>query len=225
MIEGAVMNITEIQIERYGVWRNVSLAVPSAGLNVVYGPNEAGKTTLMRFIRSVLYGYGRQEPASSAARGDVIQDGSLVINADGASCRIRRVSRVGTRGLVSVMGLSREEPAEQLLAELLKNTDERLFEHVFAFGLQDLQELATLPDEQVAGRIYGLTLLPEGRKLLDVTKWAEADEFRLFNPNSEDGELADLLTRDDELSHALVQLDVQQETYRESCVQRTQARR
>lgn len=50
------MRITSLKIERFGVWENLSLPKISPGLNVFFGPNEAGKTTLMQFIRTCLYG-------------------------------------------------------------------------------------------------------------------------------------------------------------------------
>ena len=47
------MKITKIEVDRFGVWRQLALPVSGRGLTVFYGPNEAGKTTLWRFIRSI----------------------------------------------------------------------------------------------------------------------------------------------------------------------------
>ena len=55
------MRITGIEIERFGVWQNYKQALNRNGLTVFYGPNEAGKTTLLRFIRGLLYGYPPDE--------------------------------------------------------------------------------------------------------------------------------------------------------------------
>ena len=57
------MRITAFEIERFGVWEHLYLPKVSKGLNLFYGPNEAGKTTLMQFIRSSLYGCGQPERA------------------------------------------------------------------------------------------------------------------------------------------------------------------
>ena len=51
------MKFTELKIEGFGVWRELEIKGLSPGLNVFYGPNEAGKTTLMQFARAVLYGF------------------------------------------------------------------------------------------------------------------------------------------------------------------------
>ncbi len=57
------MRITSLKIERFGVWEGLSLPKVSRGVNVFYGPNEAGKTTLMQFIRTCLYGGADEERA------------------------------------------------------------------------------------------------------------------------------------------------------------------
>ena len=40
------MKITELDIDRFRIWRSLLLKLNPSGLNVIYGPNEAGKTTL-----------------------------------------------------------------------------------------------------------------------------------------------------------------------------------
>ncbi len=57
------MKISSLKIERFGVWEDLNLPKISRGLNVFFGPNEAGKTTLMQFIRTCLYGGGDEDRA------------------------------------------------------------------------------------------------------------------------------------------------------------------
>ena len=52
------MYISSLKIERFGVWADVRLNSFSEGLNVIYGPNGSGKTTVVRFISATLYGFG-----------------------------------------------------------------------------------------------------------------------------------------------------------------------
>ncbi len=54
------MKITEIQIKNFGKLRNINMR-PLAGLNVIYGENETGKSTMQRFITSMLFGLEKQE--------------------------------------------------------------------------------------------------------------------------------------------------------------------
>ncbi len=51
------MRIKEIQIDGFGVWTGLSVSSLPDTMTVFYGPNEAGKTTLMQFVRATLYGF------------------------------------------------------------------------------------------------------------------------------------------------------------------------
>src|SRR5437899_6726069 len=51
------MKIKSIDIDGFGVWHGLALEELSDYATVIYGPNEAGKTTLMQFVRAVLYGF------------------------------------------------------------------------------------------------------------------------------------------------------------------------
>ena len=50
------MRIKKIEIDGFGVWKGLTLEELSDQATVIHGPNEAGKTTLMQFVRAVLYG-------------------------------------------------------------------------------------------------------------------------------------------------------------------------
>ena len=56
------MNISEIHVDDFGAWHNLTLSeLESDERRFFYGPNEAGKTTLLNVIRTVLYGYSSQK--------------------------------------------------------------------------------------------------------------------------------------------------------------------
>ena len=50
------MRMAEFHIEGFGRFADVSFTDIPAGLSIVLGDNEAGKTTLLAFLRSVLFG-------------------------------------------------------------------------------------------------------------------------------------------------------------------------
>ena len=54
------MKITEIQIKNFGKLHNINMR-PLPGLNVIYGENEAGKSTMQKFITSMLFGLEKQQ--------------------------------------------------------------------------------------------------------------------------------------------------------------------
>jgi uncharacterized protein YhaN len=216
------MKIKAIQVGRFGVWQQLSLSVPSRGLALFYGPNEAGKTTLSRFIRSMLYGF---EPFAvelcDGTSRPVGWEGTLRVDVQGHEYEIHRIFDRGTRGLVSVVGTDREQPAESLLADLLQRTDESLFENVFAVGLNELQELATLQGDEVARHIYGLTLGPTGRKLLEATALVERERQAIFDAATRSGRLADLLEREQALREDIAARHAFREEHTELCRRRS----
>ncbi len=54
------MRITEIYIKSFGKLRGVKIT-PVDGVNIIYGENEAGKSTVMSFVLAMLYGVGKGE--------------------------------------------------------------------------------------------------------------------------------------------------------------------
>ena len=53
------MKITEIQIKNFGKLHNINVR-PLPGLNVIYGENETGKSTMQQFITGMLFGMEKQ---------------------------------------------------------------------------------------------------------------------------------------------------------------------
>jgi len=59
------MKIENIHVDGFGVWNDKTWGPLDPGLNVFHGPNETGKSTLMGFIRAMLFGFavsGTEEP-------------------------------------------------------------------------------------------------------------------------------------------------------------------
>lgn len=216
------MKITDIQIEQFGVWRQLALSLENDGLSVFYGPNEAGKSTLMRFIRGVLYGFKPGDASGVDGRRQSIPwDGTLRVEHRGRTCNIRRMSQPQTRGVVRVCDdRNADSPADEFLAEMLLGTNEKVFDQVFAIGLQELQELATLHDEDVAEHIYGLSLGPEGRRLLEVIEKTEARRRQSLNPAQQSGRLDRLFERYCQLSNELAAFEDAREHHVELSEQR-----
>ncbi len=232
------MKITDIQVERYGVWNHLALPLPSAGLNVFYGPNEAGKTTLLYLIRDVLYGVQSAEWSRASSPGQT-WNGALKLTHAERYCEVRRGMNPEGKEVLELQELDpslawNAEPdwavtesasydsttmdgpfAEAALNELLAYSHARLFRHIFAIGLSELQELATLHDDEVAELIYSLSLGSEGQRLLSVA--SQLGQPQKGNPffQSSNEELAQLMKRDAELQKQLDSFSGQRERHQE----------
>ncbi len=60
------MQVTDIQIDRFGVLNHVSVEKLSHRVTVLWGPNGSGKSTLVRFLRGLFFGYQRNIPWTQA---------------------------------------------------------------------------------------------------------------------------------------------------------------
>jgi uncharacterized protein YhaN len=187
------MKITDIQIDQFGVWQDLSLRLTDPGLSVFYGPNEAGKSTLMRFIRAILYGYRTADERTAGPEGVYRRcSGNLRVEHKGQGYEVRRESQAGTRGRLAINGSEHGGAAEERLARLLSGAKEGLYENVFAIGLEELQQLGTLTGEEVARHIYGLSLGSEGRRILSAWTASNHECARLADPETGRGAIADL---------------------------------
>lgn len=54
------MKITEINIKCFGKLNNFTIS-PTNGVNIIYGENESGKSTVMAFVKAMFYGLGTGE--------------------------------------------------------------------------------------------------------------------------------------------------------------------
>ena len=213
------MQITDIEIARFGVWRDLTLPLAGPGLNLLYGPNEAGKTTLMRFVRGVLYGY---EPFSThgfkqrhAAKGwDSTEgwDGTIHAEIDGAPHVLRRFREPGgdARGRLTVTDPYGEVHGEEWLHDRLSGLSETLYRNVYALGIYELQELATLEHADVAAHVHGVSLGPAGRRFLAAADAADESAAELLTLDASDhpsgGRIAELLRRRSSLEAKLAGL-------------------
>ncbi|MEX0676115.1 MAG: AAA family ATPase [Pirellulales bacterium] len=165
------MRITALTVDGFGVWSGLELGDLSDQLNVFYGPNEAGKTTLLQFVRSVFFGFSperqsRYLPPLGAGR----PGGTIRVLEGDAQCSIaRHADEHGEAdGLVIARGTRRALDGEKTLAGLLGDVDEPTFNNVFVFGLREIQELATLGDTRAAEELYNLALGLDRVSLVDV---------------------------------------------------------
>src|SRR5262245_33112778 len=112
----------------------------------------------MEFIRTVLYGFSveRRTKYLPPLRGSRA-GGNLGVKTLSGRYRIERAApRDGSDepGEVALVASDGSMQRGAVLGNLLSNLDERVFSNVFAIGLRELQELATLNDTEAAQQLY-----------------------------------------------------------------------
>ncbi len=215
------MKITDIKIDGFGVWRDLTLRGLSPELTVFYGPNEAGKSTLMQFMRSVLYGVSpeRRErylpPVVGGRPG-----GSLKVDRDAGPLTISRYADRGPSdvGKVTVITPDGEEQGDRLLRESLEHVDEPTYNNIFAVGLREVQELGSLSDTAAAQWLYRLTSGLDRISLYDVIHMLAGTRMRLLNSADEKSEIRTLIARREQLRGELDELVAKGRRWAQSAV-------
>ena len=142
-------------------------------LTVVTGLNEAGKSTLLAFIRAVLFGFPQRLGAEHYPPLSVGRHGGRVsvVTDSGERFTIERFQGRGA-GPVTITAADGSSVDESTLPRLVGHASGSLFQSVFAFDLDDLQRPAAGDDQEMSSRIYsagtGAGQLP--RVLADLKK-------------------------------------------------------
>ncbi len=177
------MRIKDLHVDGFGVWSGLELAELSPGLNVFYGPNESGKTTLMQFVRSIFFGFSEARRATYLPPVHPGRPGGVIHAASGDEqyAIARHVDEPGDAGQLLV---SRDAgyvtDHVQTLTSLLGEVDETTFNNVFVFGLREIQELATLGDTRAAEELYSISSGLDRVSLVEVMRELIASRERLL---------------------------------------------
>ncbi|HZZ26637.1 MAG TPA: AAA family ATPase [Pirellulales bacterium] len=178
------MKLTDIHIDGFGVWSGLTLADLSPECTVFYGPNEAGKTTLLQFVRAVLYGFSPRRTARYLpALGEIAAGGSLTVldDEEGRLEVQRHQTAQQPLGDVLVGAADGTVQGEAQLQRLLQDVDETIFQNVFAVSLHELQELGALTDSDAARWLYDLSLGFDRVSLSEVLGELENSRRRLWS--------------------------------------------
>ena len=179
------MKIENIHVDGFGVWNDKTWGPLAPGLNVFHGPNETGKSTLMAFIRSMLFGFEkrgsakRYEPINGGAHG-----GSLDLLVADTHLRLERKPGRHVRGTVTVYAGDAASD-ETALERLLGGTTKTLYHNVFAFGLEELEQFHTLQETEIATHISGAGLGIGASRWAAVQKDLEDRQGALFLPRGQ----------------------------------------
>ena len=204
------MKIKDIQIEGFGVWSGLNVDSLPDGMTVFYGPNEAGKTTLMQFLRAMLYGFtpdrrSRYLPPVHGGR----PGGAIRVTGPGGGYEIARRAQLNDPGVIGQLTVTSGDGITQgqhRLAMLLGQVDESIFTNVFAIGLRELQELSTLDDTAAADELYKLSSGLDRVSLVDVIRQLRNARGQIVGPNPEQGQMQGLMLRREKLRDEQEQL-------------------
>ena len=197
------MRIKEIHVEGFGGIGPLDLSF-SPGLNVIMGPNEAGKTCLMEFIRAVFFGLSKRD-----------RNFQRYLPLDSRPYGGRMILEEGEREWVysaRFPGAPRVEGGEEPFS---RETGALLFSRVFSLGLAQVSNLALLSGEEMAQHLYSTTLGPMGRSYALAVGELEKSREALFKAKGRNPEINRLLAQIRSVEGELAKLRKLPQRYRE----------
>ncbi|PUB84842.1 MAG: chromosome segregation protein SMC [gamma proteobacterium symbiont of Ctena orbiculata] len=128
------MRIDELNLAAFGPFTDRVLAFGENGLHIVYGPNEAGKSSALRGLKALLYGIDERTLDNFLHANDKLRIRGFLRTTDGQELAfIRRKGRKNT-----LLTLDGEPLNEQALAPFLQGVTAELFETLFGIDHQAL---------------------------------------------------------------------------------------
>ncbi|MBT2640683.1 AAA family ATPase [Bacillus sp. ISL-41] len=224
------MRIIEMHIYGYGKFENY--VIKSLGqMQIFYGENEAGKSTIMSFIHSILFGFpgkqsaeNRYEPKNNPKYGGKIK----AFFPDRGVAVIERVKGKAT-GDVTVSLEDGTIGGEELLKDLLKRMDKSIFQAVFSFNVHGLQNIHAMKGEDLGRYLFSagtlgtdklfntegllqkemeLRFKPSGKKPLLNEKLKDLKDIQtsLKNAEQQNEKYSELVSTKDELTDKIAKL-------------------
>jgi len=186
------VKITDIQVDGFGVWKGLTVESISDEITVFCGENEAGKTTLMQFIRSMMFGFspdrlGKYTPPIYGG----LAGGSIDVTTPSGNFEIQRYvdpnRHADPIGDLSVTnGHDGSVHGRAQLSSLLSDIDESIFNNVFAIGLREIQELGALNGTAAAEHLYRLTSGLDRVSLIDVMRDLRTRREKIWGSNKKE---------------------------------------
>lgn len=200
------MYITGLYIDGFGMYAKTSLEEIPPGLVLITGANESGKTTLMEFICSALFGFPSRRsrdfypPLRGGNHGGRIQ----IKMTHGARYTLHLTPRN------HVLRDSHGGEMEGRPHELFHGIDRQIYKSIFAIGLKDLQGLEVLTRDEIRSRILAAGTGLGTKTLSRAFETLELQAKKLLRSRAKSSIIKNILERYQNVAKSI--RDLQEET-------------
>ncbi|MBO9098088.1 MULTISPECIES: ATP-binding protein [unclassified Rhizobium] len=197
------MRFKSLEILRYGALTDRTLKFrPDARLHIIYGPNEAGKSSALAAISDLMFGFPTAAEYSFLHEANTLRVGAEIVSQGGQSLAFRR--RRGRKNTLLSADAAETALPEDALAAFIGSLNRDVFER--AFGLNsDRLRLGAAAMLKGGGEI-GSLLFSAASGLLGLTQLKQSLENEadlIFGPRkSKDRSFYQVLERHDEAKRA-----------------------
>lgn len=171
------MKLLKAEITEFGKYRQFSFDF-TAGNQLIFGANEAGKSTLYHFIKAMLFGFPKkQKRKRDYETNHAYYGGALEIEIDGEVLRIERMKHLN-KGKATVI-IGDEIFPESYLQKRLAPLDSQLFEQVFTFDQEQLQQITQLDEKHLQSALLSLGITGSQQLFLQAEQ-EEKERNKIF---------------------------------------------
>ncbi|KAA0547517.1 AAA family ATPase [Bacillus sp. BGMRC 2118] len=210
---GRTLYIQSLHIYGYGKIIDQQFHVNN-GLHVFYGENEAGKSTILSFIHSILFGFptkvqaeNRYEPKTGVKYG-----GKITIHTDRhRTVTIERIAGKST-GDVTVYFEDGQVGKDTELNELLHGMDKQIFTSIYSFGMKGLQDIHSLKEDDLNNFLFSSSVLGN-EQVAELEKRIIKEMDQLFKPSGKKPEINQEIEKLTAFSNRVSEAKQQIETY------------
>ncbi len=130
------MKIARLDIKAFGNLTDVTLNFSSdtPGLHIIYGPNEAGKSTALRALKGFLYGIPVRTSDGFLHGYSKLRIGGTLVNSDGKELTFWRLKR----NVGDLLDADQKVLDSEILSEFLYGIEEPLFDTLFGIDHETL---------------------------------------------------------------------------------------
>ena len=128
------MKIEKLMLAAFGPFTDRVLEFNQPGLHIVYGPNEAGKSSSLRALKALLYGIDNRSRDNFIHQNNKLRIGGTVRNSSGDELEFYR--RKGNKN--TLLSSDQQKLDDQALTPFLHGVSGQLFETLFAIDHQTL---------------------------------------------------------------------------------------
>lgn len=171
------MKLLKAEITEFGKYRQFSFDF-TGGNQLIFGANEAGKSTLYHFIKAMLFGFPKKQKRKRDYETDhAYYGGALEIEIDGEVLRIERMKHLN-KGKATVI-IGDEIFPESYLQKRLAPLDSQLFEQVFTFDQEQLQQITQLDEKYLQSALLSLGITGSQQLFLQAEQ-EEKERNKIF---------------------------------------------
>ena len=171
------MKLLKAEITEFGKYRQFSFDF-TGGNQLIFGANEAGKSTLYHFIKAMLFGFPKKQKRKRDYETDhAYYGGALEIEIDGEVLRIERMKHLN-KGKATVI-IGDEIFPESYLQKRLAPLDSQLFEQVFTFDQEQLQQITQLDEKYLQAALLSLGITGSQQLFLQAEQ-EEKERNKIF---------------------------------------------